>query len=311
MKIVIIGPGALGTLLAATLALKSGPKIPLDLWLLDYKPERAEHIKKQGLVLEKNGQQFNCRVNATADPQKIGPADVIFLCVKYHDVAAGLKQAARLAHPESLLITLQNGIGHLEQLKNTKGSPAVVLGVTALGANLASTGHVRYAGSGLTRIGFLKSASFARSLLLARVCNLLNDCGMETAIVDDILDYVWAKLLINVGINALTAIHHCPNGELLNSDKTREMLAAAVKEGEAVAQAMGITLPADPLAMTMDVCKKTSQNISSMLQDINNRRPTEIDSINGEIVAAGKKLGIPTPVNEELSRQVKKLEKAY
>jgi 2-dehydropantoate 2-reductase len=311
MKIAIIGPGALGTLLAASLAIKSNPNNPLDLWLLDHKPERAQLLNKQGLILEKGDQQLKCEIQATTDPNEIGPTDIIFLCVKYQDVTAGLQLAAKLSHSESLLVTMQNGIGHLEMLKAGKGSPAVVLGVTALGANLVSAGHVRHAGSGLTRIGFLKSASFARSLHLAKVCNLLNDCGMETAIVDEILDYIWAKLLINVGINALTAIHRCPNGQLLDSDDTRSMLTAAVQEGETVARAMQINLPGDPLAMTIDVCKKTAQNLSSMLQDIKNNRPTEIDSINGEIVAAGTKLGIPVPVNEELVRKIKEIEKAY
>ena len=311
MKIAIIGPGALGTLLAASLNTKSNPKTPFDLWLLDYKPERAKLLNEQGLILEKNDQLLSCKINATADPKEIGPTDIIILCVKYPDVAAGLQQAAKLAHPDSLLVTLQNGIGHLELLKAGKGSPAIILGITALGANLVSPGHVRYAGSGLTRIGFLKSASFARSLLLAQVCNLLNDCGMETAIVDDILDYVWTKLLINVGINALTAIHRCSNGELLETDDTLNTLTAAVKEGEAVARAMGIQVPDDPLAMTVDVCKKTARNLSSMLQDINNKKPTEIDSINGEIVAAGRKFGIPVPVNEELVQRIKEIEKSY
>jgi len=311
MKIAIIGPGALGTLLAASLNTKSNPKTPFDLWLLDYKPERAKLLNEQGLILEKNDQLLSCKINATADPKEIGPTDIIILCVKYPDVAAGLQQAAKLAHPDSLLVTLQNGIGHLELLKAGKGSPAIILGITALGANLVSPGHVRYAGSGLTRIGFLKTAGFAKSLLLAQVCNLLNDCGMETAIVDDILDYVWTKLLINVGINALTAIHRCSNGELLETDDTLNTLTAAVKEGEAVARAMGIQVPDDPLAMTVDVCKKTARNLSSMLQDINNKKPTEIDSINGEIVAASRKFGIPVPVNEELVQRIKEIEKSY
>jgi len=311
MKIAIIGPGALGTLLAASLNIKSNPKTPFDLWLLDYKPARAKLLNEQGLILEKNDRRLSCKINATADPKEIGPTDIIFLCVKYPDIAAGLLQAAKLAHPDSLLVTLQNGIGHLGLLKAGKESPAIVLGITAMGANLVSPGHVRHAGSGLTRIGFLKSASFARSLLLARICNLLNDCGMETAIVDDILDYVWTKLLINVGINALTAIHRCPNGELLESNDTLNTLTAAVKEGEAVARAMGIQVPDDPLAMTVDVCRKTARNLSSMLQDINNKKPTEIDSINGEIVAAGKKFGIPVPVNEELVLRIKEIENSY
>ncbi|MGW8287867.1 MAG: ketopantoate reductase family protein, partial [Desulfobulbales bacterium] len=121
----------------------------------------------------------------------------------------------------------------------------------------------------------------------------------------------WSKLLVNAGINALTAIHHCPNGKLLESEDTKDMLIAAVREGETVARRLNVALIDDPLAMTLDVCRKTAQNISSMLQDVNNKRFTEIDSINGVIVTAGKKLGITTPVNAELVQKVKEIEQKY
>jgi len=315
MKVTIIGPGALGCLMAASLTIKlnqaSRKTFSPDLWLLDYKPERAQYLSEHGLILEEGNQKKPCRIKATADPQKIGPADIIILCVKSQQVAAGLQQAAQLVQADTLLVTLQNGIGHLQLLKDKQKLPSIVLGVTAQGANMVAPGHVRHAGDGLTRIGFLKSASFSKSLLLAKVCNLLNAGGIETVIVDNILDYVWSKLLINAGINALTAIHRRPNGELLESAAIEDKLSAAVKEGEAVARALGIELTADPLAMTLDVCRKTAQNLSSMLQDVNSRRPTEIDAINGEIAAAGRKLGIPTPVNDELVQKVKEIEQAY
>ncbi len=315
MKVAIIGPGSLGCLLAASLTIKpdrSNSKTPaLDLWLLDYKSERAQYLNEHGLILEEGNQKKSCNVKATVDPEEIGPADIIFLCVKSPQVAAGLQQAAKLVHDDTILVTLQNGIGHLKLLKDKQNLPVFTLGVTAQGANMAAPGHVRHAGDGLTRIGFPKSASFSKSLLLAKVCNLLNYAGIETIIVDNILDYLWSKLLINVGINALTAIHRCPNGKLLESAVTQEILTAAVREGEAVARALKIELLEDPLAMTLDICRKTAQNLSSMLQDVNNKRPTEIDSINGEIVAAARKLGIPTPVNDELIQKVKEIELAY
>jgi 2-dehydropantoate 2-reductase len=315
MKVAIIGPGALGCLLAASLTIKlnhSDRKIPeLELWLLDHKPERAQKLNEQGLILEENGVRRNCRVNVTADPNVIGPADIIILCVKSPQVAAGLKLASQLVQEDTILLTMQNGIGHLEQLQHRPKPPSIVIGVTAQGANLVTPGHVRHAGDGLTRIGFLKSVSFTRSLLLAKLCNLLNYGGVETVIVDNIMDYVWSKLLVNTGINALTAIHRCPNGKLLESAAIKDMLTGAVREGEAVARALNIQLIDDPLAMTLDVCSKTAQNISSMLQDVNNRRPTEIDSINGAIAAVAKTLGIPTPVNDELVHKVKEIEKNY
>jgi 2-dehydropantoate 2-reductase len=315
MKVAIIGPGALGCLLASSLTIKidqeSKKGFSLDIWLLDHKPERARYLNENGLILEEGNQKKTCRIKVTANPEEIGPADLIILCVKSPQVAAGLQQAAKLIQTDTLLLTLQNGIGHLELLKDKQKLPSMVLGVTAQGANMVAPGHVRHAGDGLTRIGFLKSASFSKSLLLAKTCNLLNYGGIETVIVDNILDYVWSKLLINVGINALTAILRCPNGKLLESATTQEKLTKAVREGEAVARALGIQLTGDPLTLTLDVCRKTGQNLSSMLQDVNNRRPTEIASINGEIAAAGKKLGIPTPVNNELIQKVKEIEQAY
>jgi 2-dehydropantoate 2-reductase len=315
MKVAIIGPGALGCLLAASLSIKldrTNSKISApDLWLLDYRPERARHLNEHGLVLEEGNRKRSCSIKATVDPEAIGPADIIILCVKAPQVAAGLQQAAKLIQADTLLVTLQNGIGHLELLRKKQKLSSTVIGVTAQGANLVGPGHVRHAGDGLTRIGFPQSASFSKSLLLAKVCNLLNYGGIETVIVDNILDYLWSKLLINVGINALTAIHRCPNGKLLESDATLEKLAAAVREGEIVAKALGIDITGDPLAATLEVCRKTAENISSMLQDVKNRRPTEIASINGEISAAGLKLGIPTPVNDDLIRQVKEIESTY
>jgi 2-dehydropantoate 2-reductase len=315
MKVAIIGPGALGCLLAASLTIKpnqSSNIFPaLELWLLDYKPDRAQYLTEHGLILEEGNRKKTCSIQATAAPEEIGPVDIIILCVKAPQVAAGLQQAAKLVQEDTLLVTLQNGIGHLKLLRNKQKLPSIVLGVTAQGANMVAPGHVRHAGDGLTRIGFLKSASFSKSLLLAKVCNLLNYGGIETVIVDNILDYLWSKLLINVGINALTAIHRCPNGKLLESAAGLEQLTAAVREGEAVARALGIQLSGDPLAMTLDVCRKTAQNLSSMLQDVNNKRTTEIDAINGEIVAAARKLGIPTPVNDALIQQVHEIEQAY
>ena len=315
MKVVIIGPGALGCLLAASLTIKLGQSSKItpahELWLLDYKPERAQHLCEQGLILEENNRKKPCTIKATADPNEIGPADIIILCVKSLQVAAGLQLAAKLVQPYTLLVAMQNGIGHLELLKDQQKLPSIVLGVTAQGAHMVAPGHVLHAGDGLTRIGFLNSASFTQSLLLAKVCNMLNYGGIETVIVDNILDYVWSKLIINVGINALSAIQRCPNGKLLESAETQEKLTAAVGEGETVARALNIELIGDPLAMTIDVCRKTAQNLSSMLQDVNNKRPTEIDSINGAIIAAGRKLGIPTPVNDELVQNVKEIEQTY
>jgi 2-dehydropantoate 2-reductase len=135
--------------------------------------------------------------------------------------------------------------------------------------------------------------------------------GLETEAVTDILDHIWGKLLINVGINALTAIQNCPNGHLLKSAELKKCLAGAVREAAEVAKAKGVCLTEDPVAATLEVCKATGKNISSMLQDVRNKRLTEIDAINGAVIAEARLLEIPTPINEELIRQVHVIEKGY
>ena len=134
---------------------------------------------------------------------------------------------------------------------------------------------------------------------------------MQAEVTDSPLKYVWAKLFINVGINALTAIHGCRNGELLDKPEIKVTMEKAVREAEQVARKKGIQIDADPVVAMFSVCRTTAENTSSMLQDVQKRRLTEIDAINGAIVAEGEALGIPTPVNIELVRRVKELESSY
>jgi len=140
---------------------------------------------------------------------------------------------------------------------------------------------------------------------------ILTDAGIVAEVVDDITTHVWNKLVINVGINALTAIYNCANGALLDKEETRERLAKAVSEAAAVARHLGLPIMKDPIAATLEVCKATANNISSMLQDIRNKRPTEIDSINGAVVGAGQMAGIEVSENERLVRQIKEIEAGY
>jgi 2-dehydropantoate 2-reductase len=147
--------------------------------------------------------------------------------------------------------------------------------------------------------------------MLHRTASLLDSAGMQTVVTRNPLQHVWAKLFVNVGINALTALWGCKNGELLDSSSTREIMEKAVREAEIIARAKGIEVDADPVAATFAVCRTTADNTSSMLQDVQQKRRTEIDAINGAIVVEGIKLGIPAPVNTELVRQIKELERSY
>jgi 2-dehydropantoate 2-reductase len=207
---------------------------------------------------------------------------------------------------------MQNGISHLDLQALTRSSPTAY-GTTTEGATLLGKGHVRHAGSGTTFLGMLgnqENEAACHPQLLATK-KMLERSGLNVQITDNILSRIWAKLFINVGINALTATLNCPNGELLTRNGVSLRMTQAVQEAQAVAEAQDIELVGDPVTMTRDVAEKTALNISSMLQDVRNARRTEIDAINGAISAMGAELGIPTPENRRLYREIKEIEATY
>ncbi|MCM8801423.1 MAG: 2-dehydropantoate 2-reductase [Candidatus Omnitrophica bacterium] len=304
MKIVIIGPGAMGCLISAFLS-KSNHKI----WLLDKDRERAERINQQGIIIEGISGNWQAKVNITTNVQEIGTADLVIMAVKSYDTKQAILNARSLIGQESAVLTLQNGIGNIEILSEVVGSERVIGGVSNQGATLLGIGHIRHAGKGETIIGRIDGKIPVQIRFIREV---FNSVGLETRISRDIKGLLWSKLIINVGINALTAITRLNNGRLIEFEGTRKILREAVTEAIKVAKRKRIKLIYDdPLAKVEAVCEATAINISSMLQDILRKRRTEIDFINGVIVRQGQELGIPVPVNTVLVDLVKTIETSY
>ncbi|MDF3001235.1 MAG: panE, partial [Bacillota bacterium] len=209
--------------------------------------------------------------------------------------------------PQTIALTLQNGLGNIDLIRAEIGEQNVIAGTTAHGATMLGPGAMRHAGSGKTIIGELDGKQTER---IQRIAALFTEAGLETDISDNVLGLVWDKLMVNVGINALTGITKLHNGELLDHPEIEALLEAAVSEAYAVAEAKGICLSfQDPVGHTKDVCKATAANKSSMLQDILNHKTTEIDMINGAIVREGASAGIPTPVNHVLTNLIRFMQK--
>ena len=178
--------------------------------------------------------------------------------------------------------------------------------MTSQGATFLGPGRIRHAGKGPTHIA-MADGSHRRLVAFATA---LAQAGFETHVEADVAGLVWSKLVINVGINALTALTGRQNGRLLDLEETRSLMADLVAEAVAVAKARGVTLTyADPLATVYDVAKKTGANRSSMLQDFDRGRETEIDFMNGAIVREAAELGIPVPVNAAVTRLVKAIDR--
>ena len=304
MKIAIVGPGAMGSLFGAFLA-RSGE----DVWILDHRGDRATHIEKSGIKVEGISGNFRASVKATTDPKKISTAELVILCVKSYDTETAAKKIKSLLSEETLILTLQNGLGNIQIIEDAVDSEKIIAGVTSHGATLLGWGHVKHAGKGETIIGRLDGALTGR---LRTIASIFKKAGFDTRSSKDIKGLIWSKLIINVGINGLTAVTRLNNGRLVEYEGVREVMRAAVSEAVKIARRKRIKLAYDdPIQKVESVCRATSGNISSMLQDVLHKRKTEIDFINGAIVRQAKGLGIATPTNETLMELVKTVEESY
>ena len=305
MKIAVVGSGALGCLVAGFLKNKTKE----DVWLFDRLPDRARKIREDGIKIEGISGSSIARPVAASDPKEIGACDLVIICVKSYSTEDACKDIKELVSGATTVLTLQNGIGNVQILNDHFGAEKVIAGITNHGATLLGVGHVRHAGRGDTIIG----RSDGRVLGAVRdIGNILNKAGFETKISKDIDSVIWSKLIINVGINALTAITRLNNGALIEYGECRQLLRAAVQEAVKVVKRKRVKLAFDdPIQKVESVCKATATNVSSMLQDVLNRKRTEIDFINGAIVRHAKALGIATPINEVLTNLVKTIETSY
>ena len=300
MKIVIVGPGAMGCLFAGLLA-ESGQK---DVWLLDKYEQRAKEISEKGLIIEGFSPHRITGIHATSDAAEIGSAGLILICVKSYDTEIACRSITPIVKDRSLVLSLQNGLSNVDKISAILGEDKVIAGVTSHGATMIGVGHIRHAGIGKTIIG--KKKPDAR---LDEIANILRAASLETIVSDNIYSFIWGKLIINAAINPVTAITRLRNGDLLKCTETREFLRSIAEESALVAKAKNISLPYDdPFRAVEDTCRYTALNISSMLQDVLHGKMTEIDAINGAIVSEGIKAGMKASVNEMLVYLVKGIE---
>jgi len=272
--------------------------------LVDHSPERADHINAHGIRVEGVTGEYKVPVPTVVGRVSEKP-DVALICVKANRTRDVGEALATWLSKKTHILTLQNGIGNLEILQEALGDHTVLGGVTAQGATVLSPGHVRHAGEGETVIG-------PEGHPVGEIVSAFNRAGFDTRSVRDVNSLIWGKLIVNVGINALTAITRLKNGRLPEIEGTRRVMEEAVGEAVAVAEAKDVNLPyPDPIERVLEVCRATSGNIASMLQDILNQRITEVDFINGAIVREATALGIAAPVNRTLTSLVKAIHGSY
>jgi 2-dehydropantoate 2-reductase len=297
MDLLIEGTGAMACLFAARFA-RAGIGVTLSgTWR-----EALVVLKNKGVSLvEPDGSERLYKVNVAERGCDEKNYEQALVLVKSWQTGQAAQRLQRCLLPDGLALTLQNGLGNVEQLSATLGLRRVGLGVTTAGATLLGPGRVRAAGNGKVSLG--------RHPGIEPMAEAMHQAGFSIEIVPDAQALLWGKLVINAAINPLTALLRVQNGELLQRPTAHALMREAALETARVATAKSIRLPyADPLAVVEEVAWRTAENYSSMLQDVLRGAQTEIDSISGAIVQAGEETGVATPVNLTLWRLVKGLE---
>ncbi|MCI5113299.1 MAG: 2-dehydropantoate 2-reductase [Candidatus Electrothrix sp. AW1] len=311
MKITVIGTGAMGCLFGGLLT-EDGA----DVQLLGVRKQQINTLNKQGLAIVYQGKKRIIRVRATVDPAEITGTELAVLFVKHAQTAEAARSAASLLGSTGYALTLQNGMGNAEILADILGKDRVLCGTTAQGAMVLKSGKVQHSGNGETVLGMWGQGKDAiedpvGGAVGTEVAKIFSAAGISSKTVDDIIPVLWKKLFVNVGINAITALTGLRNGQLLAHEDARLLIRDVVAEAMAVAKAYSIELPADILEHVEQVAQATASNRSSMGQDIDNQRPTEIDAINGYIVRKAEKVGLAVPVNQTLVRLVQVVQGQY
>jgi 2-dehydropantoate 2-reductase len=296
MRFLVFGAGAMGSLIGGLLAQKH------DVTLVGRKAH-VEAIRKHGLVI-------HGRTEARVGPRAVETAreayrpDVVIVTVKSYDTEAAAEEL-RPFRESAVILSLQNGLGNVEQL--AARSERVLGGVTYHGVTFVGPGEVSHAGTGDTVIGPIKGTTLEDAEWIRAA---FDGCGLATTVAEDIQEVLWTKAVVNACFNPITGLLRVKSGVIGRSGQLMECCNSIVEEALGVARAEGIQLEREALMQRVrDVSSATAENRSSMLQDLERGRRTEIDAINGWIAHMGAEHGVACPVNRTLTLLVKAAER--
>jgi 2-dehydropantoate 2-reductase len=306
MKIAVLGGGgAMGGLFGGYLS-RAGEEVTL----VDVSRPAVEAINRDGLVVEeKDGSTLNIRVKATTAAAEVGPVDLIVNFVKCYHTEAAIRSAEPMLGADTAILSLQNGWGNADRIAAVAGKSRVMVGLTYHAGTLVGPGRVRHPGIGATYVGEIDGQSSAR---LEAAVLAFRGAGIETIPSPHIVEEVWKKLALNVCTLPTAALLRFAAHELNQHEGTRMLMRGLLAEVVAVASEQGIVLDeAERWQAITGLLEKAIGARASMLQDVEANRQTEIDVINGAIVAAGEKYSVPTPLNSTMVWMVKSLQAKY
>ena len=304
MRVAIIGCGAVGSLFAANLAQLGD----VEVWAYDASAEHVDAINTAGLRLSGAGEVLG-RLRATADPAELPPCDFGIVATKAMHTSAAVAATAH-AFSNGCVATVQNGLGNEEAI--AEHVARVIRGTTFPAGKVLAPGHVQWDVRGDTTLGPFepKPAAPAEIERLADACTR---GGMPTKAVGDARGPQWRKVIFNAASNPIGALTGLTHGRVCERPDLRALVSVLVHEGKAVAAVQGIELDADPEELIDHAARPdvAYEHKASMLQDVEARRATEIDYLNGGIVRFGREHEVPTPLNQAIWALVKGVEQSW
>jgi len=306
MRIVIVGGGAIGRLFGSFL-IRGGNEITL----IDTDRNTLGALQNKGIgLLEDDGDHpddaESFPVQALSSAASISAADLVLLLVKSQATAPAVKDIAHLITDTCPLLCIQTGLDNLEAARKIVPEGNILLGITFMSGTALSDARVRKGALTKTYIGELDHTFSKR---LENISQVFNNCGIETQMVKQIIGRLWCKVITYAAINPVSAILEVPNGSLTSRMESITLMKRLLDEGRAVAEAYSIELVyPDLYELLFDACEKSANNLSSMLQDILNDLPTEIDAQNGAICRYAEEKGIDVPTHRTMVELIKLLE---
>ncbi len=274
----------------------------IDVCLLDHRPQRAAQIQHQGVIVESAQSTDTVPIHCTADPGDLPAPDLLIVFTKAYDAEAAIRRSEPLIGSHTAVLTLQNGLGNYQILQEYVAPEEVLAGTTSSGATLLGPGHIRQAGVGEIVLG----SPVGNSDLAGRAAAIFESARLSVQITDDVDAILWRKTLINCAINPLTALTRLSNGELLEIPALHKLLMQVAEEVYEVGTVVGTDWgDFAPVKAVEQVCTATAANQSSMLQDVQAARRTEIDYINGAIAQIAREHHTTTPLCECLTALVR------
>jgi 2-dehydropantoate 2-reductase len=299
MRVVVAGAGTIGSLFAGHLARVA------DVAVLTRRAEHAHALVANGLRVSGRS-DLTASVRASSDPGELGDADLVVVACKGGDLeplAAGL--AGRFGG--ATVMTVQNGLG-AEEIVAARGDWPLLSAVTFMSGTRHADDHVEYVLDTATWIGPFRDTTVSDA---ERVAELIRSSGLKAESFADLRPAQWSKLIFNATVNAVAALTGLPHDRHFAEDALGRLVHELVDEGKAVAAAARVTLGEDPWEMNVHATLRGHAHYPSMLEDVRARRPTEVELINGSLVRAAERHGVPVPLHTALYALVRAKEASY